>query len=175
MYTIPGIKFDNQVDPLHALSILVTFAIAVLLSVFFEAHKKKDSTQKEIMIKRVDRVLNTLEELHKAILTGKIDFQTAVSLPKRLNKTFDYIWESLKINKINVKIEKSEIINLIRDLKDLLTNTPTNEERKLKKYCPITVNDNLLIYASPRVTEICSKLEEINNKLFQTQLNINAN
>lgn len=173
MVSVPNLSFETNINPLHGVSILVTLFIALLLSIFFDTNKSKVIGQKEIMIKRMDKILEMIDGLQNHVLAGKVDVQFGIAFTKRFNGATSYIWASLATQGVRVKLAQGDIESVARQLKDLLTNTPAYND-DAQGAPPIRVVDKSFEYSPARIAELIANLEDLKNKLFQTQLEINA-
>lgn len=170
---VPSIKVDPTINLLHGLSILTTLFVAIVIAIYFDTQKKKDSIQKEIMIKRIDKIVDSLDDLQKDVSIGKVVLQFAIAFPKRFKGSIDYVWDALSHYEIAVSVEKDEIIKAHRELRALLTTTPIPAVAAQSKDLA-SVADDSLIYSTPKIAQIITVIETLKNDLFKVQLDINA-
>jgi hypothetical protein len=168
---IPGITIDTKINPLHALSILVTFLIALLITVYFQTNKEINNAANSIIIKRIDKVIEILDILNELILDGSIEILKAPSITKRVYSSLNCIFQSIKENNINVTVDFKTVEDRSRKIKDLLTDTPAKIDTDT--VAPIHIADNKYVYSSARVSELERQIEDLKNDLFRAQLEIN--
>lgn len=168
---IPGITIDTKINPLHALSILVTLFIAVSISVVFQKNKDINNTANSIIIKRIDKIIEILDSLNELILEESIETTKGNSIPKRIHSSLKCVFDSLIENTINISIKFETIEEKHRKIKDLLTNTPAKTDSTDSP--PVKVENEKYVYNATRVSEISKNIEDLKNDLFKTQLEIN--
>lgn len=175
LFSLPKeIVIDNNINPMHALSILVTLLIAILITVFFQTRKEINNTENEIIIKRIDKIVEIIDCLHDSVCSGKVAVSQAPALVKRIYNSSKYIWESsFDDQTINISIKLDSIETETRKINDLLTNTPAINTDIQKP--PVKVVEDKYEYNDARIVEIEQHLEELKNKLFQAQLEVNRN
>lgn len=173
-FEVPYITIDPKINLLHGLSLLSTLFIALAITLVFDTQKKRDSTLKEIMIKRIDKLVHALDDLQNEVSTGKVGLQFAVAFPKRLLGSVKYIWGAFLLNHIKVRVEEKNIVTTVRELRQLLTTTPTQAEKLLKNDLAV-VDEDFLVYGAPRIAQIIAVIETLKNEFFSVQLSINAN
>ena len=172
MYDVPGLTLDRKINPLHALSIIVTVFIAIVISIFFEKEKEKNKVIKEIIIRRIDKTIDLTESLIDLVATGKIRSEVVPGYPKRIHSSLKCSWSSFENNKIKTVVDFSELELIIRELKNLLTNTPINASGSLAD-APISAKNGYFLYNEARVSEVSVELEKLKNMLFKAQLDVN--
>lgn len=168
---IPGFVVDKNINILHALSIFVTLLVALSISVFFQKNKDINNSANEIIINRIDKIVEILDSLNEAVLEGRIGVLKAPSMSKRIYSSLKCVFKSIEDYSIPISFDFSFIENKHRIMKDLLTSTPAhnNEENSM----PVKVEDDNYIYNSARISEIEKNIEEFKNILFGVQLEIN--
>jgi Ca2+/Na+ antiporter len=171
---VPYITIDPSINLLHGLSLLITLFIALAITLVFDTQKKRDSTQKEIMIKRIDRIVDTLDDLQKDVSTGKVGLQFAFAFPKRLIVSIRYVWDAFKLHDITVSVEVNNVVATVCELRRLLTTTPNKAEQSVRNDLALVDND-FLVYGAPGITLMITAIETLKNELFKAQLDINAN
>lgn len=173
LFDIPVFTMDTNINPLQALSILVTLLVALLISVYFQRNKDINNSANLIIIKRIDKVVDILDMLSELVLEGSIHLEKAPSISKRVYSSLKCIHQCVNDNSIDVSVTWDSIENKHRLIKDLLTNTPahTSEEQSP----PIKVENGKYVYNLSRISEIEKNIEDLKNSIFKTQLEINKN
>lgn len=166
------IVIDRNINPVHALSIFVTFFIAISVTVFFQTKKEINNTENEIIIKRVDKIIEIIDRLYDSVCSGKIAVLQAPALVKSIHSSSKYIWENCFGDQaINVSVEFDSIELLTRKINDLLTNTPANNVDEEKP--PVKVIENKYEYNDARIAEIGKYIEDLKDAFFKVQLDVN--
>jgi len=173
LYNLPGeIVIDKNINAVHALSIFVTLFIAILITIFYQTKKEINNTENEIIIKRIDKIIEIIECLHDSVCSGKVAVSQAPALVKRIYNASKYIWESsFSDQTINVSIKFELIESETRKINDLLTNTPANNTKDENP--PVKVVESNYEYNDSRIVEIEKHIEDLKNKLFKIQLEVN--
>lgn len=172
MYNVPVLTIDTNINPLHALSMIITVFIAIVITIYFDHEKEKNKVVKEIIIKRIDNAISIVETLFDAVSAGKIKSEVIPGYPKRIHSSLKCSWSSFSDNKIETSISFSELELVIRELKKLLTDTPLNNNG-VDGAAPIKAENGCFIYSEARVSEVSVELEKLKNKLFKAQLDVN--
>lgn len=174
IFDIPGITIDTKLNPLHALSILVTLLIAIFISVLFQKNKDINNTANSIVIKRIDKIIEILDSLNELILDGSIETGKAPSISKRVYSSLKCVFASLTENNINISVDFKTVEDKNRKIKDLLTNTPALSDSSITLVSPpIKVEEKKYIYNADRISEIEKEIEDLKNDLFKAQLEVN--
>jgi len=172
MVAVPELTIDTKINPLHALSILVTLIVALVISLFFEREKEKNRVAISLIIKRIDKAAEMIDSLYLSVMENQIKQNSAYSLPKRIHNSLKCVWDMFGQYNMNVEVEFSELEVILREVKSLMTNTPINGGSS-GEHPPIKVEDNNIIYSDARVAEIGIYIEKIQNKLYKTQHEVN--
>jgi hypothetical protein len=168
---VPFITIEKNINPLHALSILVTLLVALVISVFFQKNKDINNTANDIIIKRVDKIVDMLDILNESILEGSIEVIKAPAISKRIYSSLKCVNQSLIDYSISISATFDSIEQKHRLIKDLLTNTPAHNGNDAPM--PVKVENEKYVYTSARISEIERNIEDLKNSLYKTQLEIN--
>ena len=136
-FDVPGITIDTNINPLHALSIIVTLLIALLITVYFQTNKEVNNVANGIIIKRIDKIIDIIDSLHDSIIEENITTSSAPSTVKRIHTSLKYISTSLSDQEIKVSVEFNDLEIETRKINDLLTNTPADNSNT--SVSPVTV------------------------------------
>lgn len=91
LHFLPGdVVIDKNINPMHALSIFVTLFIAILITVFFQTKKEINNTENEIIIKRIDKIIEIIDCLYDSVCSGKVAVSQAPALVKRIHVSSKY-------------------------------------------------------------------------------------
>jgi len=173
--SFPYFEIDPKVNLLHLGTILNTLFIAIMISIVIDDKKKKDGAHKEIMVKRIDKLVEAIEELQKNVSIGKVGLQYAVSISKQLNQTTKYIWGAIGEHQIKTTVTKEIIIGSVREVRKLLTTTPSRESFTQSDSSQTKVSDDYIIYGPVVITQLMRHIELLKNDLFKAQIDIHSN
>ena len=169
-------KIDSDINLLDLASIFITIMLAYLVYAILDKNKEDRVKEKELILKRVDDIYTYIELNQYKIVNGSVKYSDYASFIKRCNNQVSNIEDFIKLTKIQLNIQcKDEIFANTRDLKNLMTNTLTNEEIiKLNlETNPIIVEAGNVTYSDERLEQIELKFEELKNTIIKYQLIIN--
>jgi hypothetical protein len=169
---IPGISIQREINPVHALSIISTLFVAIVISILFAQEKDKNKGRKEIVLNRVCAGLEICDSLFGKINDNKIEHSQAVSIFKRIGIVTKCVFYAC--NKIELKLTMNEdkFNEQAKRVKDLMTNTPIIPENVNTP--PIKTTKGIVEYNSNRIAEIETELEKLRNMFLELQIDIIA-
>jgi len=171
---VPGVTLDTELNPFHALSPLVTLVIALVLSIYVQRSRDINGSASDLTIKRVDKIIDLLDDLQESVsATNRILTTNANAFPKRIGSGLKSTLSSLHENNIPVSVEYSELEIIIRDLREVLTLTPVQNDENKGKDKPIYVENGYTHYNSSKVSEVNKLVDDLRDMLFKIQLDIN--
>jgi len=166
MTDIPHIKIEPVISPTHALSIVVTAAFAIGISLLFEPSRSKNSSEKTLKIERLKTLIESIDKLQSEIADGRASLYYVNSFTKGIETKLRLILGTEPaLNKELENLQKE-----LRGLNNLLTSTPADPI----KDADVKVVKGQYNYSTSRIAEINHSLESISNSIFSTQLKINA-
>jgi hypothetical protein len=167
----PGVTMGREINPVHAMSILVSLLIACILAIWIDRHKEKNKTEKSLVIKRIDDSIIILESIHEKVLTKSIGVVEAASLLKRLAMQIGCLKKLVAVRDICNPEKFDKCISDISELKDLLTSTPAAEELPSGE-ATVRASDGIYYYSKNRISEIETKVEILKNDTFELQMEV---
>lgn len=171
---IPGVTMGREINPVHALSILVSLLIACILAIWIDRHKEKNKTEKSLVIKRIDDSILILETIHEKLLSHSIGVVEVASLLKRLSMQINCLKKLVCTHSICRPDQFEKCINEISDFKALITSTPAVEEEPGIEPAVRAV-DNIYHYSKNRIIEIETKVEILKNYTLELQMEVIGN
>lgn len=172
LVSVPGVTMGREINPVHALSILCTLVVAVLVSIHLDRNKRRDSSQRDIYLKRIEAVSGVVEELYGRVIEGPIPYTAVTSRIKRIRASLNALLAPLATAIGNRDFE-APLMNAIRELNEQMTKTDIAGSRgKLPK--DISIKDNVITYSGTYKAQIESGLDVLRSRLFELQLLVNG-
>ncbi len=167
---IPGISVQHEINPVHLISVISPIFVAVVISIIFAKERDNIKEIKGLILQRSCSVLDICESVHQYILNRQIAFSTAVSLLKKLSINTKCIFATCKETKIQLSKSESDLINQIKNINNLMTNTPVGPEDESVQ--PVRVEENIIHYEKNRVSEIELDLDKLQSMVLSLQVDI---
>jgi hypothetical protein len=169
---IPGISIQHEINPVHALSVISTLFVAIVVSILFTQEKDKNKGKKEIVLNRVCAGFEICDSLHGRIIDNKIDHSHAVSVFKRIAIVTKCVFYACKTIGLTITMNEAKFNEQAKRLKDLMTNTPIIPDDLTTP--PIKITKGIIEYNSNRIAEIETELEKLRNMFLELQIDIIA-
>lgn len=157
-------------DPSNLLSIIITLLLALYITRKLDKKTTENRVEKDILIDDIKQFkYKFYKEIHDILNSKKILYIEVVAKLKTIRMRFQSINKILK--KYGYDMDNDRIAKLdenIRDIKDLLTETPKTKGKK-----QIIVNNGELSFGTKRREDIEIALDDISSKIFELIVQIN--
>lgn len=165
----------SEIDLVGVSAVLATFIAAYIISHVLEKNKQDYRVEKDILIKKIERIYELVDSVYNKILDRKIELTEATSHLKRIRINSDLIFNLQKESKIQVDDRYQDEINtLLNELKNLLTNTPIIDNGLLESSnLPVTVKNNIIYLSDTRFYDIELKFDKLCNLFLTFELALN--
>jgi hypothetical protein len=164
---------SKEINLIELVSLSATIFLAYIVSKVIEKDNQEKRVEKDLLIKRIDDIYNLIEDSNVKVISGQIKYQDAASHFKRINISLKCIFRILEKTKIiEFEIQKNEILQCIKKLRDLLTNTPMETDIN-KSNLDNSVKDSIIHFTHSRILEIESGYDGLRDKILILQLEIN--
>lgn len=176
-FQVPELTLNKQIDGINVLSILISIVIALVFYRYFDKIKEDRVREKELILNRVEEIYQIVNEDSLVFNNSKLEYSQAASSLKRIGMQIKNIENILNI--CNISLEEDfykKIIEIIRRLKDLQTDTPYKvlDSEDLKKVdLPLEVKEGIITYSKSRINEINKEYDNLKNAILDYQLKIN--
>lgn len=172
---VPFFKFSEKVDLGNILSMIVTGFIALFVVTFFEKRNSTDRVTKDLIIKKIDQIIEILNLFQSDIDAGQIQLIKANSSIKRVNLTLKNIYEICENIKCNIgDKEKSEIREEIDEIRTLSTDSPRKHPQQTpNSNSEIAIENGEVLFNYDRRSIINLSIDKLKNNLFKLQIEIN--
>lgn len=169
--SVPYFEVEKKWNILTLLQVFCTLFIGIYVA----GKIQKNKTEKDLLIKRIDSILEFVDECYTSVSDGEIEYSEAASRMKRASQMVTNIQQAIStLNLPNHSNEFVEILGLVREIRDLTTNTPNNLQKQVKgSNLPIEVQDGIVTLANERVNVVSMKYDSLKHKLLMLQLSLN--
>jgi len=169
------LKYTGELTFGNVLQSLVTFASALIVTLFLQKIVNNHRKQKDLLLQHFEHLLSLLDEFE-----GMDNSEQLVEITKLLKKI------SLK-NRLIAKCmeecgcrkklrDQCDFGKQIRELRDLTTNTPRRRDLKqfsTQQNCPAYVKEGIMHWEAERVNEIDESIESLKAYIFRAQIHVN--
>lgn len=166
-YYVPGIKFTNELNPLDALSIIVTIIIAVIVAMYFDVVKERRKAIQDITVTRINDINSLVNIFQEKVSRREIHYVEATSTLKRINTSLQLIFKVIGDKNITVNFTITEFQDVIKNINRLATDAFVVQ---CEIDPEIKIENNTVKYSAARAAEIETKVEVIKNKVFELQV-----
>jgi len=171
MLTIPGLTVDTKINPLHALSIITSIFVAILVTIYFNRENDKLQRSKQLIIGRISAAFEVCDNLHCKIVDGQVDYATVVSGLKRINIICNCIYNlSARVN-IKISIAKANYEAKIKAINALMTDTPIVGTEPTAQE-PIKIENGIIKYSKERISEVETQIDQLKNTILELQVEL---
>ena len=168
MVDIPGIKIQKDINPLHALSIVLTLFVAIYISIIFDHKKEALKSIKQVLINRITSVNEIIDSLQIETATGCCEYSRVTSSIKRIFISISCILKICKLSKIEYNDLEEKIKVQSNTVKTLMTETPISASGNVE----ISVSEGKINYNPSRRSEIETAIEALKNIILDLQYKI---
>lgn len=168
-------EISVQLDPLNLVASLVTaiisFVLAIVVVRAFSNKDQADRVERDLLIKHFTNFDTEFEEKIKDFASGGVSVTTVAGVLKRYSMRMQELC-SLGVGHgllTESSSAISELMEKIRDIVPLLTNTPKEGEIE----DGIRVEDDKLYYSAAHVDKIARAVYEVRSRIFKVVVEIN--
>jgi Ca2+/Na+ antiporter len=172
----PYLKLDQNVNLVDLISVLLTLLLAYFVVKVIEKEKEDYREEKNLLLKRLERIDDLIEEIHESIESDQIHYSKAAAMIKNISVNLNCLFR-VKLNPaITIDRNTNQVFTIqLKRLRNLLTNTPMIDASQINKSdLPLEVKSGILKISKSRVIEIETELEKLRILVFELQLKINA-
>ncbi len=166
-YYMPGVEFEKELNPIDAVSLLVTVIIAIVVAMHFDIVKERRKGIQDIAASRINEIYGLINTLQDKVGSREIHLVEANSTLKRINTSLQLVFTVITEKNISVKYTVNEYQGAINEIKKLATDVPLIQGTG--EYI-IKIEQNIVKYSASRAAEIEAKIEIVKNKVFELQV-----
>lgn len=161
---------NKEISIIEALSLFATIGAAIYIANVLEKEVQDKRNEKDLLLKRSEEISKKIDDCLDTISVDNIPFFKVTHGIQRLTLSIRYVLEAIARSKKTFESDLgSTYMEDIRFLRQFLTDTPKGNSTN-----PDLSIENDLIRISPRRQILIEmKLEELKNKLFVLQIEIN--
>lgn len=171
-----GLAFSNQIslqiDPVNFISLITTVLLAIYVTRELSTQNEEERVEKDLIIQDVrDFKKNIIKDIRRILNQATIEHSYVVERIKILRMSLNCIVTLIRKHKYTTdEASLTKLENKIRDIKDLLTDTPMSSSTGTPD---ISVSGGLIRLEPIRKEKIETTLAEINNDIFELVVEIN--
>jgi len=171
MIDVPGFTLNKEINPLHAISILVPLIIAIVFTWFFSREQEKERVLKSILIKRIGELVEFVDYVQDRLMNGEINIHFAPTISKKIWSALTCTRYSIVESKSPVPFDVGEAELILRKINRLITETPSDGGGNTET---TTISNGIYNYSLARKSEINRNLDNAKNALYRLQIRINS-
>lgn len=162
-----------QIDPTNIISILINVLLVVYVTRILTPKNEEERVEKDLLIKRLEKFENRLDlNISKMFAEDKLELVFVTRELKSLRQDFNSTVNLLKVNEF---VDTEDLVclgidSLIRDIKDLFTDTPRDGEGVSTD---IKIDQGKIIIGSHRRSSIEKTNSDLKAKIFDLVVMIN--
>jgi hypothetical protein len=167
-------RFDDKIDAVALLSLIVTIIIAWIITSVFEKKKQADLAGKEIVLKRVEVLYNFVAQTSSLTNSSTILYTEAASAIKNIEVSIKRICSLLERTGLSCdETIKAQILGCASALLDLMTNTPVVDNSSTTPSA-VQVVEGKLLFSRERALEIQNTFEELEYNILILSVSITS-
>jgi hypothetical protein len=171
MVSVPYLSMQKEINPLHALSIITTLFIAILVSIVYDREKEKQKNVKQLIINRICNAFELSDNLYLKLIE-QIEIITVSSSLKRINMIIECVHKLCERGDVQIKFEKSLFLEKVKSIRDLMTSTPVIGDDIVTAVPQISVEKNSVKYSKGRIAEIEVQIDQLKNLFLELQITV---
>lgn len=168
--------FSNEIavqfDPINILSLITTIFLAIYVTRELNSKNEQDRVEKDLLIENLKSFdKKASDEVRCLIRDGKVQFTEVTAKLKTLRMGFNSLARLAEKYSFIKKDTTAKVLDdKIRDIKDLLTDTPNDDQLNGGE---IIVSAGELTLGSKRREDVEIALNELGSKIFELIVEIN--
>lgn len=162
---------SKEINLIQLGTLLTTLFGVVFISFYLDRQKEITKMQREILLKRVDDLYETISDLYPIAENGPCEVSTINYKLKQMNL------EMQRVNKVINRVKNIECefttncMGLHKDLRDLMTNTPPRDKQSTEPQ-DIKVEKGKVSFSVSRKAQIETLLDRIETLLLEQHLQV---
>lgn len=155
-------------------TILVTISVGMYIANVIEKKNQVNRAEKDLLIKKLERTIDHIENYNREIGKLSYDFASAISGIENIKRSINCVFASMDlVHYLDIsKPSKAELLKCIKTINRLSTDTPIHS---ISSQNPdISILNNVVTIRDNRMRLIASEVEILINNLFRLQFNINS-
>lgn len=166
----PFFSIEKSINLVDVLSILITSYIAYYVVRVLEKKGTEDRHEKDLILSRIGELESIIQQCSVDMSDGEISYTDASAYFGKSTLLTNRIFMMITIATIECDADlQTQLINTIRVIRDLSTNTP----RIPSAHNDLTVIQGVIRMSANRLYDIEQKFEELRSLIFRFQVNLN--
>jgi len=167
-----SIHFSKELNPLHGISILVSFACLIWVSTMLDTQKESVKKKRECTQKRLTELCNAVDELREYVMSP--DEKRLTAILQRM-KRLEILGRNVSSIIQKTKIPKSSLFSCYQDKYSTMWNLLTLYSavpHATTEDPDIRVSDDVIQYGFARKSEIALSLDDLTTFLSSIEIAI---
>lgn len=159
---------DNSISVIEALTLFITVGLTWYIATILEKRTKNEQQESDLIVEQINEVVELLKEIDDLIRSNpsynEINMKIhCIGLVKQ--NIFEHLTKNTDNNQ-DVKNHENNFKEKLKELKDLLTNTPIDKKDSSR----ISVKNGIVNYTDVRIKEIVTEEYSFRTELFKLKL-----
>ncbi len=170
---VPGITCQTELNPLQALSIVVTIYIAVAFGVVLSRRDKVSDVEKQLVIGKLAKIEGALQDVRGLVLDGNLGVNAAVAFRKQFTAVFLCVWDEGKLCRCKGGPSMESCEGKIAEIHRMMTTQTICDDETVTSP-DVSVKDKKMVYSAPMITKLDSQFGALSNDIFALQIRVNS-
>lgn len=166
---LTSVEFKKEIEPLDVVSMALSFALFIYISIMFERTKEQSRLKKEIVINKSNNLMRAIEKFQKRIGAGSLTTSEVTTACKEISMEFYALLGFTKIADYEEKSFETRFLAELRAVRSLSGSTPKDARVSNQD---IKVCNGQLKYSSQRTAQLVRGLGKMIDTALEEQLRI---
>ncbi len=166
------LEFENNINGVELFGIICTVLLVWIVANSLDKKKQTDQNAKTLISRRLEEAYELTLKMHERVNEDEVQLVYVTSSLKRISLIVNGADKSLDACDFKVNGDvKANISAQISTLRDLLTNTPVDQQNS--DDAPVRIQNGTLAFSSNRSMEISTAFDSIREMITLYQLAVN--
>lgn len=149
---VPGVTWGKEINPVHAMSILIAAIVAIYVSLVLDRHKESRKVLRDLLLRKIDTLSTSIDHILTTIEPSEVRLADVHLSLKTVHLRYADLQRVIsKVNAQSGTFEK-RFQSLYNDLRVLTTYLPIGPN--VSEAPPIRCRKGQVTYSTNRLTEI---------------------
>ena len=160
-------EMDKSISVIDAFTLFITIGLTWYIATILEKRYKNEQQESDLIVEQIDEVVELLKDIntliHQQSSFNEINLKVhCIGLVKQ--DIFDHLKSNNKDK--SVDLYESAFKDKLKNIKDLLTNTPIDKNDQSK----ISIIKGMVTYTDTRIKEVVTEMYSFRTELFKLKL-----
>ena len=160
---------DKSISVIDALSLFITTGLTLYIAIILDKQSRNRQQESSLIVGQINEVEELLKEIN-ILIRQETSFNEINLRIHCMGLVKQNIFDSLKKqgDEKDIEVYEEKIKKSIKDIKDLLTNTPIDK----KDVSKITIKNGIVKYTDVRIKEISTEMYSFKTVLFKLKVHV---